>query len=408
MSTSQIELPPKLIPMFAVPRGDLRHRAIYGGRGSAKSATAAKMSAIMGAIEPLRILCTRDLQVSIKESFHAEVKAAIASIPWLNLFYDVGENYIRGRNGTEYLFKGLRHNLSSIKSTHGIDLCIVEEAEDVADSSIIELEPTIRKAKSEIWWLWNPKIDGSPIDMMFRKNDPPPRSMVIEMNHRDNPWFRLTPLEEQRKHHQHTRDPAQYEHIWEGAYLKNSDAQIFNGKWEERDFEPGADWDGPYHGLDFGFSQDPTAAIRCWVYNGDLYISHEAGKIGLDLDPTADYLEERIPGIKKTVVRADNARPESISHIKKQKGGIPGIIACIKGTGSVEDGIEHIRNYGRVYIHSRCVETIKEFKMYSYKVDRLNGDILTDIVDAYNHYIDALRYALEPLIRKKGRSFFET
>lgn len=408
MSTSRIELPPKLIPMFAIPRGDLRHRAIHGGRGSAKSATAAKMSAIWGAIEPLRILCTRDLQVSIKESFHAEVKAAIASIPWLELFYDVGENYIRGRNGTEYLFKGLRHNLSSIKSTHGIDLCIVEEAEDVTDSSITELEPTIRKHKSEIWWLWNPKIEGSAIDTMFRQNEPPPRSMVIEMNHRDNPWFKLTPLEEQRLHHQRTREPAQYEHIWEGAYLKNSAAQIFNGKWEIKDFEPSQDWDGPYHGLDFGFSQDPTAGLRCWVYKGDLYISHEAGAVGLELDDTAQYLEDRIPGIKKHVVRADCARPESISHIKKQKDGIARIVGCVKGAGSVEDGIEHIRNYGRVYIHSRCVETAKEFKMYSYKVDRLNGDILTDIVDAYNHYIDALRYALEPLIRKKGRSFFDT
>lgn len=412
MSVARVELPPKLIPLFSIPRGQLRHRGAYGGRGSAKSATFAKNAVIWGAIEPLRILCTRDLQVSIKESFHAELKAAISSIPWMNLVYDVGENYIRGRpntpaDGTEFMFKGLRHNMSSIKSTFGIDLCIVEEAEDVQESSILDLEPTIRKDKSEIWWIWNPKNEGSAVDNMFRQNEPPPRSMVVEMNYSDNPWFPPV-LEEQRLRHQSVLEPAMYAHIWLGAYLKNSAAQIFNNKWEVKEFEPGNDWDGPYHGLDFGFSQDPTAAIRCWVYGGDLYISHEAGKVGLELNDTTEYIDGGIPGIRKYVVRADCARPESISHIKKQKGGMPKITPCTKGAGSVEDGIEHIRNYGRVYIHPRCVETAKEFRMYSYKVDRLTGDILTTIVDAYNHYIDALRYALEPLIKKKGRSFFDT
>ena len=406
MSTARVEIIPKLVPVFAPTRGELRHRGGYGGRGSGKSHTFAKMSAIWGAVEPLRILCARDLQVSIKESFHAEVKAAIASIPWLSLFYDVGVDYIRGRNGTEYLFKGLRHNMSSIKSMANIDLCIVEEAEDVQDSSIMDLEPTIRADKSEIWWLWNPKLEGSAVDKLFRQGTQPPRSMIVEINYRDNPWFPIV-LEEQRLHHQLTRDPAQYDHIWNGAYLKNSKAQIFNGKWQVRDFEPGPDWNGPYHGLDFGFSQDPTAAIKCWVYDGDLYIEHEGGKIELELDDTADYLEEFIPGIKASVVRADCARPESISHLKKKQGGIPRIVACVKGTGSVEDGIEHIRSYGKVYIHSRCTGTANEFKMYSYKVDRLSGDILTDVVDAYNHYIDALRYALEPLIKKRGRGFFD-
>jgi len=159
--------------------------------------------------------------------------------------------------------------------------------------------------------------------------------------------------------------------------------------------------------LDFGFSQDPTAAVRCWVYDGDLYIDHEAGKIGLELNDTADYIEAGVPGIKSHTIRADCARPESISHLKKQPNGFPKIVPCVKGQGSVEDGIQHIRSYGRVYIHTRCVEVAKEFRMYSYKVDRLSGDILTDIVDAYNHYIDALRYALEPLIKRKGRSFFD-
>lgn len=150
MTQVDVKLPPKLVPVFAPPRGELRYRGAYGGRGSAKSFSFAKMAAIYGYMEPLRILCTRDIQDSIKESFHAELKNAIASEPWLAAAYDVGVDYLRGHNGTEFIFKGLRHNISSIKSTAQIDLCIVEEAEDVPQYSWDDLEPTIRTPKSEI------------------------------------------------------------------------------------------------------------------------------------------------------------------------------------------------------------------------------------------------------------------
>ena len=106
MATAQIHLPPKMVDVFATPRGELRYRGARGGRGSGKSFTFAKMAAIWGVIEPLRILCTRELQASIKESFHAELKNAIASEPWLEAAYDVGVDYLRGKNGTEFLFKG--------------------------------------------------------------------------------------------------------------------------------------------------------------------------------------------------------------------------------------------------------------------------------------------------------------
>lgn len=131
MSEVAVSLPPKLVPLFTPPRGDLRFRVAYGGRGSGKSFTFALMAAIWGYAEPLRILCTRELQVSIKESMHAEIKNAIASLPWLAAHYDVGEAYIRGKNGTEFIFRGLRHNISAVKSMAQIDLCIVEEAADV-------------------------------------------------------------------------------------------------------------------------------------------------------------------------------------------------------------------------------------------------------------------------------------
>jgi phage terminase large subunit len=223
--------------------------------------------------------------------------------------------------------------------------------------------------------------------------------MIVKMNYQDNPWFPAV-LEEQRKHAQATMDDSTYRHVWEGDYLEHSDAQIFKGKYLVDEFTAGEGWQGPYYGLDFGFSQDPTAAVKCWTFDENLYIEFEAGKVGLELDDTADYMTARIPDIDRHVIRADSARPESISYLKRH--GLPRVVPVEKGKGSVEDGIEHIKSCKRVIIHPRCVNTINEFRLYSYKVDAKSKDIMPDIVDANNHYIDAIRYALRPLM-SKGR-----
>lgn len=395
MSVASVELPPKLVPLFAPARGSLRYRAAKGGRGSGKSFTFALMAAIWGYAEPLRILATRELQISIKESFHAEVKNAIESLPWLAAHYEVGESYIRGANGTEFIFKGLRHNISSIKSMAQIDLCIIEEAEDVPESSWRDLLPTIRAPKSEIWIVWNPRLDGSPVDKRLVKSAPP-SSQIITMNHSDNPWFPEV-LDAQRRYDQSSMDPALYAHIWEGAYLTNSNAQVLAGKVKVQDFTPEPDWNGPYFGADWGFAQDPTTAVKCWVADRRLYIEYEAYKVGLEIDQTADYITQRIPGIEAHTIRADSARPETISYLKRH--GLPRVEGVKKWPGSVMDGIAHLRSYDEIIVHPRCKETIQETRLYSYKVDKLSGDILPDIVDSNNHCIDALRYAIGPLIK---------
>ena len=398
MTTARIELPQKLVPVFSPPRGSVRYRGAYGGRGSGKSFSFALMAAVWGYAEPLRILATRELQVSIKESMYAELRNAIQSRPWLDAHYEVGESYIRGANGTEFLFRGLRHNMTAIKSMAQIDLCIVEEAEDVPEHSWLDLLPTVRAPKSEIWCVWNPRFDGSPVDERFIKN-PPENSIIAELNYDGNPWFPDV-LDQERRHDRERMDPATYAHVWEGAYLENSDAQVLHGKYRVAEFEPGRDWDGPYHGIDFGFANDPTTANKCWIHKDALYIEHEANKVGLELDDTAEYVESRIPGISKHVIRADSARPESISYLKRN--GLPRITGVSKWQGSVEDGIQHLRSYKEIVIHPRCKETIREARLYSHKVDRHTGDVLPKVVDAHNHHWDGIRYALEPMIARKS------
>lgn len=333
-----------------------------------------------------------------------ELKAAIEADPWLAAHYDVGVDYLRcTRTGSEFIFRGLRQNSQSIKSLAKIDLTIVEEAEDVPEASWLALEATVfRQPQSELWAIWNPRLEGSPVDHRMRKNKPDD-AVVQEVNWKDNPFFPKG-LQDLRKRQRKLLDPNTYAHVWEGAYLQNSDAQVFSGKFEIDDFEPANHWDGPYFGMDFGFAQDPTAVIECYIANDRLYIRREAGKISLELDDTPAFVTERMPTIKLHTVRADSARPESISYL--QRHGIPSITGVKKWAGSVEDGVAFIKSLERVIIHSDCPETAREFRLYSYKQDRLSGDIMPKIVDANNHYIDALRYALQPMIGGHGEATF--
>jgi phage terminase large subunit len=219
MTTQRIELPPKLIPVFA---GEAMYRGAYGGRGSAKSRSFAKMAAVWGLRfarenKPGVIVCGREFMNSLAESSLAEVKAAIASEPWLAAAYDVGETYVRTKDRRiEFAFIGLRHNLDSIKSKSRIRLMWVDEAEPVSETAWAKAIPTVREEGSEIWVTWNPERKNSATHKRFRV-DPPEGAKIVELNWRDNPWFpailNKTRLEDLRKR------PEQYDHVWEGDFV---------------------------------------------------------------------------------------------------------------------------------------------------------------------------------------------
>lgn len=397
---TEVLIPDKLRELFT---GDARYRGAYGGRGSGKTQNFALMTAVKGYIFGKQgisggILCGREFMNSLEDSSLEEVKQAIRLYPFLQSYYEIGEKFVRSYDRRiEYKFAGLRNNLDSIKSKARILIAWIDEAESVSEVAWQKLLPTVRSDNSEIWITWNPEREGSPTDDRFRKH-PPEGARIVELNYTDNPWFPKV-LDDERQNDRKRLDDNTYAWIWEGAYRQNSAAQIFSNKYEVRAFEAGDDWDGPYQGMDFGFSQDPTAAIRCWIHDDCLWIEYEAGKVGLELDATSDYVIRHIPDFDKYVVRADSARPESISYLKRK--GLPRIKPCEKGKGSVEDGIEHMKSYRKIVVHPRCKETINELRRYSYKVDRLSGDVLPTIVDAYNHYLDATRYALEPVMKAR-------
>jgi phage terminase large subunit len=219
LATVKLELPPKLVPVFA---GDAMYRGAYGGRGSAKTRSFAKMAAVRGlmcaqANEPGVIVCGREFMNSLDDSSLAEVKAAIASEPWLAANYDVGEKYVRTKDKRiDFGFVGLRHNLDSIKSKSRIRLLWVDEAEPVSETAWTKAIPTVREEGAEIWVTWNPERKKSATHKRFREN-PPDGARIVQINWRDNPWFPST-LEKTRLEDQAKR-PDQYQHVWEGDFV---------------------------------------------------------------------------------------------------------------------------------------------------------------------------------------------
>lgn len=394
MTMGTVSLPAKIVSLFDSDRGSFRYRVMYGGRGSGKSYAMAMMSLIWGYREPLRVLCTREVQASIKESMHAELKGIIEGNEWLSGHYEVLKDSIRGANGTEFIFRGLYDNAKTIKSLSNIDLCIVEEAQDISRDSWGVLLPTIRKELSEVWVAYNPKSKSDPVDVIFRQRESEDLK-AIQVNFYDNPWF-PDALKKQMEMDKETLSHEEFLWIWFGRYLERSKAQVFADKYTVRDFSPSVDWDGPYQGMDWGFSVDPTVAVRVWIHDRCLYVEYEAGEVALELDHTPRFLCENIPDFADYVTRADSARPESISHVNRK--GLPLVVPCSKWAGSIEDGISFIRSFKEVVIHTRCEGVLFEFENYSYKTNRA-GDVLSAVKDEHNHYIDAIRYALQPVIR---------
>lgn len=165
-----------------------RYKVMYGGRGSAKSWTVARKLLLRGTQGKLRILCTRELQKSIKQSVHKLLSDQINEMG-LSGFYDVQQQGIYGKNGTEFMFLGVRMNTEEIKSTEGIDICWIEEAHNLTEASWDVIDPTVRKDKSEIWITYNTRFKFDHVHKMFVIDKPLPGAWVQLVNHDDNPYF---------------------------------------------------------------------------------------------------------------------------------------------------------------------------------------------------------------------------
>lgn len=217
----KLEFPPKLECLF-LPK---RYKVLYGGRGSAKSWSAARALIVIMLQRPIRVLCAREVQNSIQDSVHKLLKDQIYAMQ-LGDKFDIQQNTIICTDtGGDFRFEGIRNNINKIKSYEGVDICWVEEAQSITKNSWDVLIPTIRKAGSEIWITFNPDLESDETYQRFVK-DPPRESFVVEINWRDNPWFGdilRAEMEETKR-----RSYQDYLWIWEGKCRVMLDGAVYS------------------------------------------------------------------------------------------------------------------------------------------------------------------------------------
>ncbi len=207
--------------------GFSRYKVMYGGRGSGKSWSVGRLL-ILKAVEKKRlILCTRELQKSIKQSVHRLIRDQI-SLMGLDAFFEITDNYIRGKNGSEFIFIGTKHNPEEIKSTEGIDICWIEEAHNLTEASWDIIDPTIRKDGSEIWVTFNTRFKFDHVYQLFVANTPPPGAWVQKVNHQDNPYFTDVLIDQME--YAKEIDYEKYLHIWEGELKILAKGAIFGSQ----------------------------------------------------------------------------------------------------------------------------------------------------------------------------------
>lgn len=394
MSTLQIKTPRWVLPIIT---SEHRYKGAKGGRASGKSHFFAE-AIIERHIQDAnsRTVCIREVQRSLKFSAKQLLEDKIKALNVEHMFEVMGTEIHNKQGRGIIIFQGMQdHTAESIKSLEGFDIAWCEEAQSLSKRSIELLDPTLRKDGSELWFSWNPRNETDAVEQLFTNNK---QAKVVHVNYLDNPFCpkAMNILAD----HARELDYERYNHVWLGDYEKYNEAQIFYDKWKVEDFVVGKDWGNPYFGLDFGFRPDPLVAVKCWVYNDNLYIEKEAYGVGIEIDKTKEFICDIMPEFDKYVSRADSAEPKTISYL--QRNGLPRMEGVKKWPNSIAEGVRFIRGYKSVIIHPDCKGSAEDFRLYSHKTDKLSGDILPDIQDANNHSPDAVRYALAPLIKAQS------
>lgn len=370
-----------------------RYKGAHGGRGSGKSHFFGELWLEENVSQKLDCVCLRETLKSLEFSVKKLLEEKVAKFN-AGAYFDIQDRRIFSKHGGVTIFEGMQnHTSESIKSLEGFDRAWFEEAQNASDKSLTLLRPTIRKPGSQMWFGWNPDLATDPIDVLLRGESLPPDAVVIEANYKDNPW--LPPELKAELEYDLRRDPDKFAHIWLGQYRRNSEARVFRN-WKIEEFERPA---GTVHrlGADWGFSVDPSVLVRCDIEGNRLYIDYEAYMVGCEIVNLPE-LFMGVPEAEKWLIVADSARPETINYM--QKHGFPKILPAIKGARSLEEGVEFLKSFD-IVVHPRCVHTIDELTLYSYKTDPLTNQVLPILADKDNHMIDALRYACEGARRAK-------
>ena len=393
-AVSRIRFPKKFEALFQPEK--TRYRIFYGGRGGAKSWCFARALLAKGTKSPLRILCAREFQTSIKDSVHKLLSDQIYELN-MESFYEITQTTIRGLNGTEFIFAGIKNNTNNIKSIEGIDVAWVEEAQSVSANSWNVLIPTIRKQDSEIWVSFNPEL---PTDDTWKRfvESPPESSVVVKVNWNDNPWFPET-LNLERLSLK-SRDLSAYNNVWEGTTRNTVDGAIFGKEIEQAELENRItnvpyDPSKPCHAIfDLGWA-DNTA---CWIIQ---FVGFEIRVLRhfednqktiqhyLSLMQTFGYIYDTI-WLPHDAAAKSLGTGKSIEEIVRATG----LKVQILDRVPITDSINAARTiFPRCYFDRKNTEEgLNCLRHYRYDVDEHGTFSQKPLHNIYSHSADAWRY----------------
>jgi len=361
---------------------DWREAAIYGGRFSLKSHTVARLLLIRARQAKTRVACFREFQSSIAESSYQLLLDLIKEFN-LTDFKATQNSIINTINGSDFIFKGLWNNEQSIKSIEGIDIAWVEEAQTVSAKSLEVLTPTVRKDGSQIVYTYNRLLEDDPVHTRLVIQGRP-NTLILNVNYDIAIKYKMMPdvilkeIEDDKE-----KRPSLYKHKWLGE-PSNQERKVYKD-WEYINEIP-HEAKLERYGLDFGYTNDPTAIVAVYKYNGGFIFDEVCYQKGLSNKQIADILNNQ----PKALVIADSSEPKSIDELKLY--GV-NIIGANKGQGSVSQGIQFVQDQ-KCSVTNRSINLIKEYRNYLFIQDK-NGRITNEPEDSFNHCMDAIRYALE-------------
>jgi phage terminase large subunit len=388
---------PKKLRFLFKPK---RFKVAKGGRAGGKSWGFARALIIQGAEKKLRILCTRETQKSIAESVHHLLKEQISALG-LEEFYRVQETSIQGKNGTEFIFSGIRQqNVVSLKSLEDVDICWVEEAQVVSKRSWDILIPTIRKEHSEIWLSFNPELETDETYKRFVLS-PPAADLceLVTINYDDNPFLSNTAkrdIEELR-----AKDPGLFEHVYNGMCKQVVEGAVYRAELlladkEQRITRVPYDSSKPVHTFwDLGWSDMTTIWFAQTVgFEFRLIDYIQGSQLAL-----GDYLKQiqAKPYAYGTDYLPHDARAHQLGSgrsVEEQMRGFGRRVEIVPNL-SIEDGITAARSiFGRCYFDGeKCADGIQALRHYRYEVDEKLGTLKKQpFHDWASHPADAFRY----------------
>jgi len=390
-----IKIPIEYKPLFDK---NWREAAVYGGRFSLKSHTVARFLLIRARETKTRVACFREFQNSIAESSHQLLKELIDKYE-LNEFEVTNNSIINRLNGSDFIFKGLRNNEQSVKSTEGIDIAWVEEAQTVSDNSIEVLTPTVRKPGSKIIYTYNRLLENDPVHVRLVIDGRPDTIIInenydIAIKHNMMPDVILKEIEDDKRNRH-----ALYQHKWMGE-PNSLELKIFK-EWKQIDDVPHearleARW------LDFGYSIDESAIGSLYYHNNGWILKEDLYRKEMSNRQLANFLN----ALEKpqTLIIADSAEPKSIAELQSYGLNVTG---CKKGQDSVVNGIQLVQDQP-ISVTKGSLNIWKEYMNYFWLVDNKGTIINKEDPACANHHMAGIRYVLQNFGRiKQEESYWD-